>query len=156
MVDHKLKLGRSQNLNHANCVQAASRARQMGSLKVGSAFSTVCPKSLTQTLTQINSEKPDKATVCCVKDKQVTVAHLQSEIWHNMSFILSNNFPYEKSSEIVPEIVESLFCGSEKVLPSYFLQHFLAKYQKSSATSFSRSAGKTNRWWGQCSGRCRP
>ena len=43
----------------------------------------------------------------------VKVARLQSEFWRQI-FFPSYEFSFEKFSEIFPEIVVPLFCGSEK------------------------------------------
>ena len=60
-------------------------------------------------------------------------------------FCLNDKISHEKCSETVPEILEPLFCGSEKTpkIRTKFPAKFPPKNQKNSPTSFCRSAGRT-------------
>ena len=70
------------------------------------------------------------------------VARLQNEVGTKEYFCSRHEFSHRKCSEIFPEILEPLFCVSEKD-PANFPPDFPAKNQKISPTNFCRSAGRT-------------
>ena len=69
----------------------------------------------------------------------VRVARLQNEVGTN-AFCSRHEFSSKKCSDVFPENVEPLFCGSEKN-PEKFLQNF-PQSVKNSPTSFCKRAGR--------------
>ena len=83
------------------------------------------------------------------------VARLQSE-FYTKDFFLSHEFSYEKCSEIFPEILEPLFCGSDKIpgkFPPNFplnFPNFPAKNQKKITDELLQER-REKKWRFQCS-----